>query len=130
MFVVIRLVPCGNCCCLGTCSVYTSQPCTNLQHHCIQSHLHMVHVLVHNLQPAGRMTGSWGGMDTKGGGMDSKLSQHRQLTLEKNLLLLSGIKPVTFSSPVWHSAIAAPSFLVIINVCHRTHRNGPTVLGE
>ena len=35
-----------NCCHLGTCSLYTIQPCTSLQCHFIWSHIHMSHVHV------------------------------------------------------------------------------------
>ena len=84
-----------NCCCLDTPSVYIIQPCTHM------------HAFSCNLPSA--LLAKWPGSvtcycSTMGTWYQNK-SQHRKLTLEKEilLLLLLGLKPTTFQSWVWCS---------------------------
>ena len=107
-----------NCCCLGTSSVYTTQPCTSLQCHFIWSHICWMHVCLAvtchlhfwqndwDLLRAAAVTRGWNGYRNK--------SQHRKLILEKKILppLLQGFEPATFRSRVRrsnHWAIPAPT---------------------
>ena len=78
------------CCSLGACSVSTIQPCTSSQCHFIQSHIGRVYACLavtchlhfwqndRGLLRATALTRGWNGYRNK--------SQHRKLTLEKNLL--------------------------------------------
>ena len=71
---------------------------TTHQFYCdfMQSHIRMVHVFLTNLPPAPAtaVTRGWNGY---------RMSQHRKLTVQKKIppLLLPGLKPATFQSPVW-----------------------------
>ena len=92
------------CCNIGASSVYTIQPCTSLQCHFIQSHIGRVYVCLavtrhlhfwQNDRALLRATAVTRGLN----GYRNK-SQHRKLTLEKNILppLLPGLEPGTFRS--------------------------------
>ena len=71
--------------------------------------------------------GGWGG-----GVMDTEMSQHRRLTLEKKILLplLQGLEPETFWSRVWHSnhwAIRLPNAArgSATNITHSLYTSPP-----
>ena len=82
-----------NCCRLGTCSVYTIQPCTSLQSHFIQSHIHKVHVWQNDqdLLCATAVTQGWNRYQNESG--------QKKVTLEKKIcpLLLQAVKPENFT---------------------------------
>ena len=96
-----------NCCRLGARTVYTIQPCTSLQCHFIQSHNYMQGACVFSCNLPQALLAEWPGSFTcyylnTGEKMDTKISQHRELTLEKKILppLLQGFEPATFQSRV------------------------------
>ena len=98
-----------NCWYFGAYPVYTIHPCTSLQHHFMQSHIHRVRICLAvtshlhfwqtdwDLLHATAVTQEWNGCQNK--------SQHRKVTLEKKilLLLLQGLKSMTIHSQVQHS---------------------------
>ena len=115
------------CCRFGADSVYTSQPCTRLQCHFIQSHIGRVCMCLavtchlhfwqndQDLLRVTAVTRGWNGYRNK--------SQHRKSTLEKKILppLLPGLEPGIFRSRIRrsnHWAVPAPqvwyqSFLLL-----------------
>ena len=86
-----------NCCRLGACSMNTTQPCTSLQCHFIQSHANILppallaewpRSFLHATAVTWGCSGYW------------NKSEHRQLTVGKKIipLLLPGLEPETFWS--------------------------------
>ena len=106
-----------NCCHLGAISVYTIQPCTCFECHCIRNHIRRVHVCLavtghlhfwqNGRDPwrATAVTRGWNGCRNK--------SQHRKMIPEKKIVppFLPGLEPAPFRSRVPHYnhwAIPAP----------------------
>ena len=99
-----------NCCRLGARTVYTIQPCTSLQCHFIQSHNYMQGACVFSCNLPQALLAEWPGSFTcyylnTGEKMDTKISQHRKLTLEKKILPphFRELEPETIQPYVWHS---------------------------
>ena len=110
-----------NCCHLSTSSVYTTQPCTSLQCHFIQSNIRRMHVCLAETCHVHVWQNGRGLLHTTvvkpGWNRYWNKSQHRKLTLEKKVLL-QGLEPKAFQSWVRHSyhwAIPIPQ----ISVCRK-----------
>ena len=104
-----------NCCWVGACSVYTTQPCTSLQWHFIRSHIHRTHVCL-AVTCHMHVLVEWPGYFTCYCGntwWNGYRNQQRKLTLEKKIIppLLLELDPETFDHEPRrsnHWAIPAP----------------------
>ena len=118
MFVCYMVGATWNCCHLGTCSVYSIQPCNRVQCHFIRSHFCWVHnyAFSYNLPPvflwndsdqlrATAVRRGWNGYRNE--------SQHSQLTMEKKYFppILPGLEPEVFGSRVRLSTTELPRSL-------------------